>query len=300
MTAPNSWLQVEFELGQGSLAAVELALQAVGALSIEYKNAGAEAILEPVPGTTPLWQAVRIAALLDPQTNSTVVRKAIAAAVAPVPPPELRFRRIEDRNWVGQWQESLRPLRFGERLWVCPADQASPDPDATTIVLEPGLGFGTGTHPTTALCLEWLAAQPLQDRTLLDYGCGSGILAIAGLVLGARTASGVDIDPQALEASKANAKRNSCLDRLDLYPPAALPANRRFDVVLANILCDPLVALSPVLMGRARPGTQVALSGILTTQAPVIRNAYRAWLKLDCAVTREEWILLAGTVGPLT
>ena len=298
MTTPHSWLQVQFDLGGRSPEPVELALQSLGALSIEYQNAGTQEILEPAPGTAPLWPAVRISALLDPQTDSMAVRKAISAAVAPAPPPELCFRHVADRDWILEWQDQLEPLRFGERLWVCPAGQASPDPAATSVALTPGLGFGTGSHPTTAICLEWLAAQTLQDQTVLDYGCGSGIIAIAALALGARSATGVDIDPQALAASRANAERNACLDRLDLYAPADLPAIRRFDVVVANILCDPLVALSAVLRSRVRPGTRVALSGILTTQAPVIRDAYREWVHLDCTATHEEWILLVGTVGP--
>jgi ribosomal protein L11 methyltransferase len=289
----ETWLQAALDCPQAAVPDVEAAFEALGALVTWTQAADDQEILEPEPGATPLWAAVRVTALLPPDT-------APGRVLAAFPGARLHFETVADRDWDAEWRRSLKPLRFGRRLWVCPVGQACPDPAGVSVLLEPGLAFGTGTHPTTAMCLAWLDGQPLGGGRVLDYGCGSGILAIGALALGAGTAVAVDIDPQALTATRDNAARNGCADRLACgLPEALLPAGRpeAFDVLVANILSGPLVRLAPGLRRFAAPGTRVALSGILADQAAEVSAAFRPWVPL--AVTDEDggWVLLAGTVA---
>ena len=190
--------------------------------------------------------------------------------------------------------DNFHPMRFGERLWIVPSWHAAPEPDAVNLLLDPGLAFGTGTHPTTSLCLQWLDAQQLQGKTLIDFGCGSGILAIAGLLLGAEHAVGTDIDIQALEASRDNAQRNQVADdRFDLYLPEQMP-DTPADVLVANILAGPLVSLAPRLASLVKPGGLLALSGILAEQTDEILQAYRDDFELDPVANQEGWIRVSG------
>lgn len=290
----DGWLKLTLKVSRDQVPAAELALEVAGALVSWTEAAGDEQILEPEPGTTPLWAEVRLTALFP----EDAARAAILAVVEPLVPGALHgaaFAHVDDRDWDAEWRRQLKPLRFGHRLWVCPAGQACPDPGAASILLEPGLAFGTGTHPTTAMCLEWLDRTPLTDRTLLDYGCGSGILALAGLALGAASAVGVDIDPQALLASRDNALRNGQADRLELVPVlAGGPGQPRFDVVVANILSGPLIRLAPALAGFTGPAADVALSGILAEQADEVRQAFAPWVRLHTVAESGGWVLLAG------
>lgn len=292
----NSWLRAEIELGALEAEPVERALLNVGALSIDYRDAGGQPLLEPAPGTLPLWDRLRIAALFRAQVPQHTISGAVAEAIAPAPLPLIKFQVLHDRDWVSSWRESLRPARYGSRLWVCPAGVAGPDPEGIRVELEPGLAFGSGSHATTSLCLDWLSEQALVGTRLLDYGCGSGILAIAGLALGARSATGVDIDPQALEASRANARLNHCLDRFRLLSAPTWPDGEVFDVIIANILSGTLSELEPVLRGCARAGTRVAMSGILVHQEHAITKAYRDWVLLTAEAERDGWALLTGIV----
>ncbi len=208
--------------------------------------------------------------------------------------PEHHVEEIADQDWERSWMDNFQPMRFGRRLWIVPSWHAAPEPDAVNLLLDPGLAFGTGTHPTTALCLEWLDGQELAGRQVLDFGCGSGILAIAALLLGAERAVGTDIDPQALEASRDNASRNGIEPaRFPVYLPADLP-QRQADVLVANILAGPLVSLAPQLTGLVRPGGLLALSGILAEQAEEVRAAYSAHFDLDPTAEREGWIRISG------
>jgi ribosomal protein L11 methyltransferase len=211
---------------------------------------------------------------------------------AELPPHELE--KIEDQDWERSWMDNFHPMRFGERLWIVPSWHAAPEPDAVNLLLDPGLAFGTGTHPTTSLCLQWLDAQQLQGKTLIDFGCGSGILAIAGLLLGAEHAVGTDIDIQALEASRDNAQRNQVADdRFDLYLPEQMP-DTPADVLVANILAGPLVSLAPRLASLVKPGGLLALSGILAEQTDEILQAYRDDFELDPVANQEGWIRVSG------
>lgn len=289
----ESWLQAAVDSPQTAVAAVEAAFEELGALVTWTQGAGDEEILEPEPGATPLWATVRVTALLPADTP----RERVTAAF---PGARLQFEIVADRDWDAEWRRTLKPLRFGRRLWVCPVGQACPDPAGISVLLEPGLAFGTGTHPTTAMCLTWLDRQPLADLRVLDYGCGSGILAITALALGASAAVAVDIDPQALIATVDNAARNGCATRLTVGMPAELlPAQRRtsFDVLVANILSGPLVRLAPELRRFAGPATRVALSGILAEQAPEVIAAFRPWAPLTIADEQGGWVLLAGAVA---
>lgn len=288
----ETWLQAALDCPQAAVPAVEEAFEQLGALVTWTQGADDEDILEPAPGATPLWRAVRLTALLPPDTD----RQRIAAAF---PGNPVHFEVVADRDWDAEWRKSLKPLRFGRRLWVCPLGQACPDPEGVSLMLEPGLAFGTGTHPTTAMCLGWLDAQDLKGARLLDYGCGSGILAIAALRLGAHSAVAVDIDPQALIATGDNAARNGCARQLVGGLPAdLLPATRQdtFDVLVANILSGPLLRLAPELRRFAGPATRVALSGILADQATEVTAAFRPWVRLVVADQQDGWVLLAGSL----
>src|SRR5690606_25394554 len=204
---------------------------------------------------------------------------------------------IADQDWERSWMDNFKPMRFGRRLWIVPSWHEAPEPDAVNLLLDPGLAFGTGTHPTTALCLEWLDSQGLDGLQVIDFGCGSGILAIAALLLGADRVTGTDIDPQALEASRDNAQRNQLADeRLPLYLPADMPAEPA-DILVANILAGPLVSLAPQLTGLVKPGGRIALSGILAEQTEEILAAYRDAFELDPVADKDGWLRVSGVRG---
>ncbi len=291
-----NWLQVEIELGELEPDPVEQALLELGALSIELSDSGNDPILEPEPGTTPLWKSIKIAALLDIELSQKVVRRAIEKSVAPALLPSIRFTTLAEQDWIAKWKQDLRPERFGNNFWVCPIGQPCPDPAGIAIHLEPGLAFGTGSHPTTALCLAWLTKQNLVDKSLLDYGCGSGILAVAGVALGAANATGVDIDEQALIAARDNARNNECIDQIQVLATGQLDSSNSFDFIVANILSDALVGLAPALKHHSHPGTRIALSGILSDQAGTVRDAYQNWFEFDEPQQSKEWVMLTGTV----
>ncbi|MBT8441634.1 MAG: 50S ribosomal protein L11 methyltransferase [Gammaproteobacteria bacterium] len=291
-----SWLKVQIEVDEAMAAALEAALTTFGAVSIGLADAADQPILEPAPGATPLWQRIRLTALFDPDVDETTVRLAVASAMEQGVLPEVTFDIVENEDWVARLREELTPLQFGEHLWVCPPGKTCPDPAATVIAMEPGLAFGTGAHPTTSLCLEWLADNPPRERTVLDFGCGSGILAIASLALGASRVTGVDIDRQALTATRENARRNIGGERLDVRAPEELDDATTFDVLMANILSGTVIELAPTLRKFCHSGTNIALSGILTQQAETVVAVYRAWCDMNAPIIDDGWVLLTGTV----
>lgn len=286
-----SWLELDIALGGHDPAALEDALLEHGAQAITLRDAGDQPLLEPGVGETPLWHDVTLTALFD----AAVARERIEAAVAPVVPgASYRWRVLDDRPWEREWLTRFAPQRYGRRLWVIPGDIAPVEPDAANVLLDPGLAFGTGDHETTALCLEWLGDRDdLAGARVLDYGCGSGILAIAALRLGAARAVAVDIDPQALTATRDNAMRNGVIDQLDILPAGAAPPGA-FDLVLANILAGPLIDLAPTLAQRLAPGGHAVLSGILGNQADAVADAWSEWIDWAPAVRRGDWVRLAG------
>lgn len=233
-----------------------------------------------------------VSALFAEQADTLMLQAAIAAALGTVP-ADLSSSFIEERDWVGEFRENLQPLRFGQKLWICPSGTDCPDPHGIALQLEPGLAFGSGSHPTTRLCLEWLAGQELHGRQLLDFGCGSGVLAIAALMLGAGRATALDIDPQALQASAENAARNGCRHHMNIIGRNGLD-DARFDVIVANILADTLIESAATLARHSQAGTRIAMSGILAGQSDRVREGCAPWFDLEVAAEHEGWVLLAG------
>jgi ribosomal protein L11 methyltransferase len=287
-----NWNQLVIDLGREPPGRAEEACLALGAIAVSYADAGDEALFEPGPGETPLWRQLRLKALFCESAEPAMLAATLTAVLA-LPPSAIQVERIADRAWEREWLKDFRPMRFGRRLWICPAGLPPGDPAATVLELDPGLAFGTGTHATTALCLEWLDGQPLDGSRLLDYGCGSGILALAALRLGAANATSFDIDPQAITATRENAAKNALEDRLTLVDDAATICGP-FDVVVANILAGPLVALAPRLAAHCRIGGAILLAGMLDHQGDDVARAYGPWFDIETAARREAWITLAG------
>lgn len=285
----------------------ETALEDVGALAVTLLDADAQtgdeqAILEPGVGETPLWRRIALSALFDADTDADALLAALEAFDAGLDLSDTHFRTVEDQDWERAWMDQYQPLRFGERTWIVPWDHQLPAeaarPQAAVLRLDPGLAFGSGTHPTTALCLEWLDGLELDaDDVVLDVGCGSGILALAALRLGAGRAVGIDNDPQAITATRDNAERNGLAERIDVHAPEDAPA-ARYPVVVANILAGALDALAPQLAAATLPGGRIALSGILAGQETELLARYAPWFD-DLRVTRQEdWLRIDGRRKP--
>jgi ribosomal protein L11 methyltransferase len=288
------FLQVHVTLDGLDPESVEDACFAIGALSVTLADAGDTPILEPLPGTTPLWPATAVSALFADGTDPAAVTNALCDHLGRE--VAVTAETLGDRAWEREWLKDFHPMRFGERLWICPGGQFPPQdtqPDPTIVWLDPGLAFGTGTHATTALCLEWLDHEQPAGRRILDVGCGSGVLAIAALLLGAESAHGLDIDPQALIASTDNALRNEVSDRLTLAD-ADTEWGDGYDIVLANILAEPLIELAPRIAAATRPGGAVVLAGLLTEQAESVAAAYRPWFRMEIPRDRDGWTGLSG------
>jgi ribosomal protein L11 methyltransferase len=287
------WLQISFLVGRDCVPLIETAMTDAGAMAVTLGDAGDEPQLEPPPGTTPLWDRVKLTALFPDEPEACPRLWELSRSLAARFGTEPHLERMEDQVWERVWMDDLVPLRFGERLWVAPRGQSVPASDAVVVELDPGLAFGTGHHPTTALCLCWLDGSDLEGKRVIDYGCGSGILAIAALRLGAASVVAVDHDPQALEATRANAEQNAVAARLLTCLPEAMP-NEPSDLLVANILAGPLVDLAPRLAELTHPGGSIALSGILRDQTAQIQDAYEPWLELSKPQTEGEWVLLSG------
>lgn len=290
-------LQLTFDVGSADPAPIEEALTLLGATAITLEDAADNPVLEPAPGETPLWPTIRIRTLFQAHAD----RRAIEAGLADLLPTAtmLNFELLGDRLWEREWLRDFHPMRFGRRLWVCPDGQAAGDAQAVRVALDPGLAFGTGTHPTTALCLEWLDGSELAGCRVIDYGCGSGILAIAALKLGAAEALAFDIDPQARLATRDNAVRNGVADRLTVAATAPHKA-ASCDALVANILAGPLTELAGRFGTLLRPGGRIALSGVLVGQAETVAAAYGPWFMIGAATVRDGWALLSGSRGPIT
>lgn len=282
----TAWLEVAVGTARPALA--EAALETAGAVAVTLRDAGDQPLYEPGVGETPMWRETEVVGLFPPDTDPEGVDATLADAFAGEPPVR-RVRLLEDRDWVRAWMDDYRPMRFGQRLWVCPREAAVPAKDAVTLRLDPGLAFGTGTHPTTALCLEWLDAHPPAGCRVLDYGCGSGILAVAAALLGATDVTAADIDPQALTATRENAEANAVdAQRLQVGTPNEL-ADTAVDILIANILAAPLIDLAPRFARRVVAGGRLVLSGVLEEQAASVRAAYAPWFDFSAGAEREGW-----------
>ena len=294
---PTMWLQAHLTVDKSRAPLIELLFENLGAVAITLGDAGDEPMLEPGPGETHLWQATRITGLFEGDTDVDALRSAINQALKTDSSRSLTLERLEDRDWERAWMDQFHPMRFGERLWIRPGDKAINQDDAVIIDLDPGLAFGTGTHPTTALCLSWLDAHEVRDKTVIDFGCGSGVLAIAALKLGARSAIAVDHDPQAVLATRDNAERNRVADRIEVLHSDDFQA-RPADLVLANILANILVDLSPQILRLVNPGGQLVMSGILQAQWEAVARAYADQIEFEPPETRDDWVLLHGRLAP--
>lgn len=291
------WVSVAIETDAAHAEALSDALMAAGAISASVEDALAGTDLEtpqfgePGSPTTPLWEQSRIVALFEPVDD---LRERIVATLQEAKlavPDEISFEEVAQQDWVRLTQSQFDPIRISDRLWIVPSWHVAPDPNAINLELDPGLAFGTGSHPTTRLCLEWLEQNVVRGGSVLDYGCGSGILGIAALKLGAGDVLGVDIDPAAVTAAADNAARNGVAMRLQA---SSAVLDETFDCVVANILTNPLMLLAPLLTARMKPGGRLALSGVLESQAGQVIDAYAPWLPLRVGATHEGWVRLEG------
>ncbi len=288
-----SWIQAHLTTEKSNTPLIELLFESLGALSITLGDAEDDPQLEPKPGELPLWQQTRITGLFAGDTNADDLRSQIDQALKREASSGLQLEVLEDQVWERAWMDNFHPMKFGEHLWVCPNGELPDEADAVIIELDPGLAFGTGTHPTTSLCLQWLDQQALNGKTVIDFGCGSGILAIAALKLGADRVIALDHDPQALEATEDNARKNGVFERLTVARSID-PAQTSTDILLANILAGTLIELEPLLASLTRTGGKAALSGILAEQTESVSQAFNSDFNMLKPVQQQEWILLEG------
>jgi ribosomal protein L11 methyltransferase len=291
------WRQFVMDLEKLNPDSIEEIFARHGAHSITFTDAGDKPVLEPAPGEAPLWPDSRITGLFSIDADLSQLQDDLRQSLAIDVLPPHQIEELENRVWEREWLKDFGPMRFGERLWICPGHSSVDDEDALIVRLDPGLAFGTGTHATTALCLEWLDGLSLADSTILDYGCGSGVLAIAALKLGGASASAMDIDPQAVTATRANAHHNGVDSQLTVTDSAD-GIDGQFDVVIANILAAPLVALAEPIASHVKGGCLLTLSGILSEQIEEVLGAYQPWIEFERPVYREQggqtWARLTG------
>lgn len=292
------WQQFVMNLEALDPAAVETVFVRNGACSVTLSDAGDDPVLEPGVGETPLWSETRITGLFPEAADLLQLKAELLNELGLEVLPPHRVEALADRAWEREWLKDFIPMRFGDRLWVCPGDHEVDPANAVVVRLDPGLAFGTGAHPTTALCLEWLDSMSLREQTFLDYGCGSGILAVAALKLGCAAATAVDNDPQAVTATWQNALNNAVAEQLTVQHSSE-PIECRFDIVVANILAGPLIELAETISSTVANRGFLSLSGVLCEQADDVMAAYEPWIEFLPAVFREHegqtWARLTGT-----
>lgn len=287
-----AWVQLKLNSSAADADYFAELLQQLGALSVTYVDAADQPLYEPGVNETPLWQATDVIALFPADIDLAALTLALQQN-ADRTLPTLRADPLEDKDWIRAWMEHYRPMHFGHNLWICPSHCAPPMSDAINVILDPGLAFGTGTHPTTAMCLQWLAAHPPQDLFVIDYGCGSGILAVAAAKLGAREVHAIDNDPQALLATARNARQNAVAAQIHAAAPGVkLPP---VSLLIANILAGPLIELAAQFAMLVLPGGNIVISGILASQAAALVVAYQDGFSLSLYAQQEDWVCLAGS-----
>ncbi len=269
-----SWLKITLAVKKGQLDFVSERLELAGAQAVTIANAGDHPLFDLLDGSLPVWDDSLATGLFNAEQGPDAVLAKLANAFSPLALPQYQVEILPDQDWERSWMDRFQPIRYGDDLWVCPSWCEPQDPDATNIILDPGLAFGSGSHETTGLCMTWLSQQALQNKTIIDYGCGSGILAIAALKLGAVSALGVDIDPHALQASRKNAQLNQVSERLQLELPTNLSEQYESDIIFANILADTLLELRSQLLSYRKPGGILVLSGILQSQIELIYKEF--------------------------
>lgn len=288
------WWQFSLNCQASELEQIEGLMQEIGALSLSLSDAGDEPIYEPLPGTAPVWQESVVTATFDAATAPEVLYQQISAVLPQHLISSLRQHSLQEQDWVQAYKNHFHPIQCAPGLWIVPSWSEPPEPNATVIELDPGLAFGTGSHPTTALCIAWLAANTPHNMRVIDYGCGSGILAIAAIKLGATLVNAVDIDDQALSASASNIRANHIdPEQVPLSLPAAMDSSP-VDLLMANILAGPLVELARDFAVMVKPEGQILLSGILKSQLKDIQLAYQTYFRLDPATSREDWVCISG------
>ena len=292
-----AWQQLTIATNRELTATVETLLENLGALSVTMTDSADQPIYEPPLNSTPLWQHVSVTGLFEEQHDLSGVEQYFKQHIDDQNSWSLSLERLEDQVWERVWLENFQPIKFGNNFWVCSTEHEVPDPNAILLRLDPGLAFGTGTHPTTALCLDWLANHQLEKSNIIDFGCGSGILAIAGLLLGAKSAIGIDIDPQALIATTSNAEQNNVLDKIHVYGAEQYPSSPQA-IVVANILAEPLISLSNDISALVKPRGHLLLSGILSEQVEQVTSAYQDAFIFCPAVIRDNWACLHAVKKP--
>lgn len=291
-----SWIQLKFDYKNPDGESLSDFLMELGALAISFLDAEDKPILEPKPGETPLWDHLIVLALFDANVETALLDTILANSDYSQHFGEsYQWEIIRDQDWERAWMDNFKPMQFGERVWIVPSWHESPDSNAVNIKLDPGLAFGTGTHPTTSLCLQWLDDADLDGKTVIDYGCGSGILTLAALMLGAEKVYAVDIDPQAIDATRENLKRNDISeDRLVLGLPEQVKLPQA-DLLVANILAEPLRQLSQSIANSVKSGGNLVLSGLLNDQADELNQIYQEWFDMSASCSEGDWSRLQGT-----
>lgn len=290
-----SWIQLKFNYQHSSAEALSDFLIELGALAVTLLDADDNPILEPKPGETPLWDSLIVLALFDANVETVLLDKVLANSDYSQHFGEsYQWEIIRDQDWERAWMDNFKPMQFGEKVWIVPSWCEPPEQNAVNIKLDPGLAFGTGTHPTTSLCLQWLDSQNLTNKTLIDYGCGSGILAIAALLLEAKKVYAIDIDPQAITATQDNLQRNEIAEnRLTLGLPEQVTLPQA-DILIANILAEPLRQLAESIANSVKSGGNLVLSGLLIEQADAIADIYQRWFDMEPVAIEGDWARLHG------
>ncbi len=289
----TAWPEISLTVNIQQAQKVERALLKLGALSITYLDKGDRPVLEPAPGEVRLWDKMRLLALFAQNRDEQELTDSVCKALGVSKLPENAFKKVPDQQWEKVWMDQFQPMRFGQRLWICPTHEKPVDDTAINLWLDPGLAFGTGTHATTALCLEWLESAQITGKSMIDFGCGSGVLSIAALLLGANKIYATDIDPQAMLASEENARLNKVLGQLHLVSQEELVDNQ-CEILVANILFQPIIDLKEVFTGLVIGTGTIVLSGILEEQVPALINRYKESFKfLDISV-RDGWARVSG------
>lgn len=289
-----AWQQLKINITSNYAEKLGDLLSELGAQAVTFIDAKDTPMYEPKPGEIMLWPDTQVIGLYDANEDLSWVVTKVMEELPFLDSTSLVLDQLEDKDWEREWMVNFHPMKFGNRLWICPSWREVPDINAVNIMLDPGLAFGTGTHPTTSLCLEWLDGIDLQNKVVVDFGCGSGILGIAALKLGAKEVIGIDIDPQALQASEENAKRNGVSDRLSLFLPQHQPTIQA-DIVVANILAAPLKELVSTISNYCKNQGQLLMSGILEEQSDSVMQAYENQFSFDPVVSKEEWVRLSGS-----
>jgi ribosomal protein L11 methyltransferase len=287
------WQQLKINVKAADAEHVGDLLSELAAQAVTFIDAKDTPVYEPKPGEILLWPDTQVIGLYEADEDLSLVISALQTQSIFEDSFHYVLDQLEDKEWEREWMDNFHPMQFGQRLWICPSWRDAPEPNAVNVKLDPGLAFGTGTHPTTSLCLKWLDSQALEDKAVVDFGCGSGILAVAALKLGAKKVIGIDIDPQALLASEQNAKNNGVNDKLELFLPEHQP-QLQVDIVMANILAGPLKDLHQVITNYCKPGASLVMSGILFSQADELLSHYKKDFVFEPVAQEGDWVRLVG------